>query len=605
MLYEKVDRRIKSSLFFDKINERQKAEGGDTQMSLRNLIVALLFTMTSLFTIHNTASAATSFSDVSKSDYYYNQVQYLVGQNIINGYEEKGRTSFKPNQAVTRAEVAKMVVTAKKQTGLKVTSYHFKDVSSKDWFGKYVYQAVQLGYMDGYGGSTTEFKPYEKVSRQEMSKILSIAFNLNPDAYEKYALPFNDVERNLYYNYIAAVYYNGLGAGVSNTKFDPRSNVTRATFSVFMSRGLNKSFQLALPVQKEQVSASANVKGQVRVNTNGLNVRSTPNFTSTANNKLGTLSTGTVVKYYEETSSYYKINYNGYYGYIYKTYASLVTDANLGGNGSTPEPTPTPTPQQPPTTASGLIGYATVNGLNIRAQASASADRVGGLSRGNQVTVHSISGNWAHISFNGQSGYVSKTYLRLKNTSGPAVKGRVIVLDPGHGGRDPGAVAKDASAMEKAIVLNVAQKVKTFLEIDGAIVKMTRSGDTFPTLQERVGFAKNNYGELFVSIHVNSATSTSANGTETFYSISGNDNELEDAKLARYINNEIVSNANMRDRGVKREDYYVIRNLIMPAVLVELGFISNSSDLAKLKDSAYIDIYARSIYRGIVQYYND
>lgn len=585
------------------MNDRQIAGGGNTQMSLRNLIVALLFTITSLFTIHNSASAATNFLDVKKSDYFYDQVQYLVSQKVINGYVENGRTIFKPNQEVTRAEVAKMVVTAKKQTGLKVSKQNFKDVSSKDWFATYVYQAVELGYMDGYGGSSTEFKPYEKVSRQEMTKILSLAFNLNPDAYEKYALPFTDVEQNFYYKYISAVYYNGFGAGISDTKFDPRSNVTRATFSVFMSRGLNKSFQLALPVQREKVSASASVKGQVKVNTNDLNVRSTPNFTSTANNKLGMLSKGTVVNYFEETSSYYKINYNGYYGYIYKTYASLVTDSSLGGGGS--NETVNPTPPQPSTPAGNLTGYVTVSSLNIRAQASASSERVGGLTRGNQVTVHSITGNWANITYNGQTGYVSKTYLRLKNTSGPAVKGRIIILDPGHGGRDPGAIAKDASITEKAIVLNVATKVKALLEADGATVKMTRAGDTFPSLEERVSFARNNYGELFVSIHVNSATSTSANGTETFYSISGNDNELEDAKLARYINNEIVSNASMRDRGVKREDFYVIRNLIMPAVLVELAFITNSEDVAKLKDSAYIDIYARSIYNGIVKYYND
>lgn len=568
-------------------------------MSLRNLVVVLLFTVTSLFTIHNTASATTSFSDVSKKDYFYTQVQYLVDQNIINGYVQNGRTEFRPHVEVTRAEVAKMVVTAKKKTGLKVTANNFKDVSPSAWYADYIYQAVQLGYMDGYGGSKTEFKPNEKVSRQEMSKILSLAFDLNPAAYEKYALPFSDVERNLYYKYISAVYYNGLGAGVSDTRFDPKSNVTRATFSVFMSRGLNKSYQLSKPVQREAVSSSDQIKGQVRVNTNGLNVRSTPNFTSTANNKLGTLSTGAQVNYYEETSSYYKINYNGYYGYIYKTYASLVLDSNLGNGSTTPEPTP-------PSTSSGdLIGYATVNSLNMRSQASASSERVGVLNRGNKVTVHSISGNWAKVTYNGITGYVSKTYLRLKNTSGPAVKGRIIILDPGHGGRDSGAVARDKSATEKAIVLKVANKVKAMLEADGATVRMTRSGDTFPSLADRVAYAKNNYGELFVSIHVNSATNTSATGTETFYSISGNDNELEDAKLARYINNEIVANAQMRDRKVKRADYYVIRNLIMPAVLVELGFISNSADLAKLKDSKYIDIYARSIYNGIVKYYND
>lgn len=574
-------------------------------MSFKNFIVALLLTITSLFTIHNPASAATNFSDVSSSAFYYKQVQYLVDQKVISGYTEKGKTIFKPNQEVTRAEVATMVVLAKKKTGITSSKYNLTDVPTKAWYAKYVNQAIELGYMDVWGGKGTEFKPNEKVSRQEMSKILALAFNLNVSAYEKYDVPFFDVDRNLYHGYIAAVYYNGLGAGSSLTKFEPRENVTRATFSTFMARGMNSAFKLETPATVEKVAANASIEGQVSVNTNGLNIRSTPNFTSTANNKLGTLSTGAVVNYYEETSSYYKINYNGLYGYIYKTYANVITPGNVE---NPPEEVIQPEPIVKPETGNttGLVGFVTVNSLNVRAQASASSERLGAITRGKKVSVQNITGNWAKITFGNQTGYVSKTYLRLKNVSGAAVKGRIIVLDPGHGGRDPGAVSKDGtSTAEKAIVLNVANKLKAMLEKDGAIVKMTRTGDTFPTLEERVAFAKKNYGEMFVSIHVNSATSESANGTETFYSISGNDNETEDAKLAKYINNQIVSNASMRDRGVKRADYYVIRNVIMPAVLIELGFISNRSDLAKLKDSKYVNIYAQSIYNGVVRYYND
>lgn len=189
------------------------------------------------------------------------------------------------------------------------------------------------------------------------------------------------------------------------------------------------------------------------------------------------------------------------------------------------------------------------------------------------------------------------------NTSGSAVKNRIVVLDPGHGGKDPGAV--NGSSTEKAIVLKVTSLVRAKLEAAGAKVYMTRTGDSYPTLPERVAFTKNKYGEVFVSIHVNAATSTSANGAETFYSVTSGDQFAEDKQLATAINSEIVRNADMRNRGVKEADYYVIRNMMIPSVLVELGFISNSADRAKLVSDKYVEIYAQSIYNGIVDYYKN
>lgn len=562
-------------------------------MNYKNLLVVLIFTVASFLSIHTTASASTNFSDIKQSDYFYKQVQYLVEQNIISGYKSGDKTLFKPNQLVTRAEVATMVVRAKKQSNLEVAINTFKDVPSSAWYADNVNRAVQLGYMDGIGGSTTEFKPNDPVSRQEMTKILFKVFNLDFEKYEALSLPFVDVEKNIYYKYIAAVYYNGYGAGESATKFNPRSNVTRATFSVFMARGLNSSFKLPIPVEKVKVSATDKVIGQVKVNTNGLNVRASADFSQSANNKLGTLSVNTVVDYFEEASSYYKINYNGYYGYIYKTYANIVTE-------SVTKPTTPPSSN----VSGSTVGYATVNSLNVRAEASDSASILGKLNRGDKVTVQSVSGNWAKVTFNNRTGYVFKSYLKLKNTSGSVLKNRIIILDPGHGGRDSGAVSKDKKTLEKNIVLTVSNKVKALLEANGAIVYATRTTDVFPSLDERVAFAKNKFGEVFVSIHVNSATNTTAKGTETYHSKSG-DNELQDEKLATFINDEIVKNAQMKNRTVKREDYKVIKNLVMPSVLVELGFISNDEDLAKLRNNTYLDIYARSIYNGIVKYYSN
>ena len=247
------------------------------------------------------------------------------------------------------------------------------------------------------------------------------------------------------------------------------------------------------------------------------------------------------------------------------------------------------------------IGKATVDGLHIRATASGSAESIGKINRGTYVEVHSLTGSWAKISYNGTEGYINKTYLQLLNQTGAAVKDRIIVLDPGHGGKDPGAVR--SSAQEKQIVLKVADLVKQKLEKDGAVVKMTRAGDTYPSLTERVQYAKDQNGEIFISLHANAAAKNTAKGTETFYSVTSNANEKEDNALATAINNQIVNNAKMYNRGVKRADYVVIKGQVMPAVLVELGFLSNDEDFNKLTKDAYIEIFAESIYNGIVEYY--
>ncbi|MEG0474029.1 MAG: N-acetylmuramoyl-L-alanine amidase, partial [Solibacillus sp.] len=125
----------------------------------------------------------------------------------------------------------------------------------------------------------------------------------------------------------------------------------------------------------------------------------------------------------------------------------------------------------------------------------------------------------------------------------------------------------------------------------------------YPSLDDRHKFATDKYGEMFVSIHANAAASTSAKGTETYYSVTSNENEKEDLVLATNINNEIVKNVGMSNRGVKRADFVVIKNLKIPAVLVELGFVSNAEDRAKLLSDEHIEAYAQSIYNGIVEYY--
>lgn len=555
----------------------------------------------SMFSIQS-AYASQQFADIPTSHEASKEINYLVNEGVIQGYKENGKQLFKPGANVTRWQVAKMVINAAGIQVSKPSKSSFTDVKAGSEESMYVEAAAQLGIIEPASKST--FAPYTPITRNEMAKALAVAFKIQASKYADLQVPFTDVTTsNVYYKYISAIYYSGITKG-SNGKYLPNNTVTRSQFALFVARAASKEFRLDLPVQGVTVPNPADAITQVTATTNDLNVRSSAVFSGTAN-VVGKVNKGHVFNVYEIATDYYKVDYNGRYAYIYKTYVQDV-------NATQPEPQlpvegDKPTVTEPPSQGNGhlpgttTIGIATVDNLNIRAQATADSAIVGKINRGTKVDVLSISGSWVEVSNNGTVGYISKTYLRLVNTSGSPVAGRIIVIDPGHGGKDPGAAS--GNAVEKTIVINTANKLKQKLEAAGAIVKMTRTGDTYPSLEERVQFAKNQNGEIFISLHANAA-GASAQGTETFYSISANDNAKEDYALAKFINDEIVKNANMKDRGVKREDYYVIRNLYIPAVLVELGFVTNSEDRAKLVSDQYVEIFAQSIYNGITKYYS-
>ena len=566
-------------------------------MSLKSFALTFIIVIMSMFSIHS-AYASQPFADIPTSHEAYKEINYLVNKGVIRGYTENGKRLYKPQDTVRRWQVAKMVINAAGIQVSKPSKSSFTDVKAGSEESMYVEAAVQLGIIEPT--SKTTFSPHTPITRNEMAKALAVAFKIPASKYADLEVPFADVSKsNVYYKYISAIYYNGITRG-SNGNYLPNSNVKRSQFALFVARAASDEFRLDLPVQGVTVPNPADAIMQVKSTTDNLRVRSSAVFSGTAN-VLGKVNKGHVFNVYEIGADYYKVDYNGRYAYIAKTYTEAV-------NATQPEPPVTQPPViKPPSNDSGqlpsaaTIGIATVNNLNIRAQATTDSAVVGKINRDTKVDVLSISGAWAEVSYDGTVGYINKTYLRLVNTSGSPVAGRIIVIDPGHGGKDSGAVS--GNAVEKVIVLNAANKLKQKLEAAGAIVKMTRTGDTFLELGERVQFAKDHHGEIFISLHANAA-SASAQGTETFYSISANDNEKEDYALATFINSEIVKNANMKDRGVKREDYYVIRNLYMPAVLVELGFLTNSDDRSKLLNDQYIDIFAQSIYNGITKYYS-
>ncbi len=212
-----------------------------------------------------------------------------------------------------------------------------------------------------------------------------------------------------------------------------------------------------------------------------------------------------------------------------------------------------------------------------------------------------------------------------------------IMLDPGHGGADPGAVG-EGNLLEKDIVLEIARTARDLLEAEGYRVFLIREDDRFVSLRDRARTANRLRADLFVSIHANAAGNRQARGTETFYYApasdpwaqavallenaplgmedpggagesllapgdnTGGDRRGESIRAAAAVQRRLSAAARSPNRGIKAAEFYVLRHTRMPSILVETGFLSNSRERAKLADRGYREAVAEAIARGIRDY---
>jgi N-acetylmuramoyl-L-alanine amidase len=219
----------------------------------------------------------------------------------------------------------------------------------------------------------------------------------------------------------------------------------------------------------------------------------------------------------------------------------------------------------------------------------------------------------------------------------------VIVVDPGHGGVEPGAIGP-SGLQEKDLTLDLARRLKTVLERQGATVVLTRDDDRVLPLDDRTAIANHNRAALFISIHLNASKRKSAVGAETYFlatsatdaearTLAGLENKAyespeaddkatpsappdhglelilwdlaqngylaESSRLAEAVQTELNAMTGVRDRGVRQAPFRVLMGATMPAILVEAGFISNPEEEARLKDDAYKDKIAEAIARAV------
>jgi len=178
----------------------------------------------------------------------------------------------------------------------------------------------------------------------------------------------------------------------------------------------------------------------------------------------------------------------------------------------------------------------------------------------------------------------------------PEIEKKVIVLDPGHGGRDKGVMGKEGLC-EKDVSLEVASRLKAKLEerFKDISVFLTREHDEYISLQERSGLANHKMCDLFISIHLNASSSPNACGDEVYFT-SGNE------RLADIVQAALVKELGVTDRGIKEGPFFVLKDVLSPAVLVELGFLSNSMDEGNLRSDEYKDKIIGALSDAISEY---
>lgn len=266
--------------------------------------------------------------------------------------------------------------------------------------------------------------------------------------------------------------------------------------------------------------------------------------------------------------------------------------------------------------------------LNVREQPSLSSPIAGYLKMGTKITVSAEQGGWAKIvSSSGIHGWVYSHYISKNETGnqqtasappatknnersdssatiqtstrpGQGLKGKTVVLDPGHGGVDIGTTSITGTH-EKDLTFATAKAVEQKLKNAGVNVIMTRDNDTYISLKQRSDLSNRLHADAFISFHYNWASDPSVSGLTDFYY-----NQSRDQSLASNVLNGVVNTTGLKNMGTRFDDLYVLRNNTQPSVLIELGFLSNQKDDATAENTEYNNEVAQGVYTGLLNYFS-
>ncbi|MCM3599460.1 SH3 domain-containing protein [Robertmurraya korlensis] len=364
------------------------------------------------------------------------------------------------------------------------------------------------------------------------------------------------------------IQYNGQAAWISKEFVEISSN----------------SSQPSVPNQPSTTSSSG-VIGTITATS--LNVRSTGSLSGKI---VGTVSKGQAFEILAEENNWAKIKLtNDQLGwvaswYLSKEQSSTTTKVDVEENSTV------------------TILY---NGTNIRKSATTNSSVISRANAGETFTVLSVQKDWYEIQLkNGSKGFIAGWLVTVSGASQQIerpgaeqyLKNKVIVIDPGHGGRDTGATGIKGS-YEKNLTLKTAQLLYDKLKTAGANVVMTRNTDSYLSLSSRVGMSHTHAADAFVSIHFDSILDSSVRGMTSYYYHNYQQN------LATAVGKEVASFTKLKDRGVRYGDYHVLRENKRASVLLELGYLSNSAEETLVNSVSYQANAATGIYQGLAKYF--
>ena len=250
------------------------------------------------------------------------------------------------------------------------------------------------------------------------------------------------------------------------------------------------------------------------------------------------------------------------------------------------------------------------DGTNLRTEASTDSEVASRADAGDKLAVIDKKGEWYQVSLpDGQTAFVAewvvsseeaiveKEQKELPDRKKGTLNGVTIVLDPGHGGNDGGTVGVRKTE-EKELTLKTAEILSHHLNAAGAEVVMTRQSDTYVDLRKRVAGSHQAGADAFVSIHYDATDDSSVSGFTSYYQ---HDFQKE---LAEYLNAGLGDKLTLHDRGVQHGNYLVLRENRQPAVLVELGFLSNFNEERVLTTNQFREQAALGLYTGIINYFD-
>ncbi|WP_164670494.1 N-acetylmuramoyl-L-alanine amidase [Virgibacillus doumboii] len=344
------------------------------------------------------------------------------------------------------------------------------------------------------------------------------------------------------------------------------------------------------------------------VGANHLNVRTAPSHSAAI---IGQLNDGDKIEVFQKAFGWVQTYYGGQEAWVASQFLYPADTSQKNTGSSTISKS---TPEKITVTATEV---------RIRTGPGTNHEIIGYTSKGDTYNLVKSTNNWNNVVLgNGSTGWIAgwltgystgksnppeaNTNSGSNNDAQPqttsangALEGYNIVLDPGHGGMDPGAIGI-GGVFEKNVIMNTVDNVAQNLRAAGATVILTRDSDYFLTLEERVELSNVYNTHAFVSLHYNACPIMGINGVSTHFHTGG-----EDRQLATNLQAALEQNISLYSRGIMQSDYHVLRENSEPAVLVELGFITNPNDLAAAQTNSYQDNVADGIVQGLKNYFDE